>query len=185
MFGFKLDGRLKARGAPKPSTRLSQLFLKVRMSYGLVFLLLEFMPLMLPFEAFRLLEFMPPPLILPFEALRLLAFMPPMLEFAPPVLLVFEPPMPVLVVLLVPVLVEVLLVVVVVLVFEVVVLAFPFVLSVAQPVQKAATASKAKSAKVLRIEFFSCNPTGQVVKSCVRSRFFAPRPASQLGQMFS
>jgi hypothetical protein len=140
------------------------------MSYGLVFLLLEFMPppLMLPFEAFRLLEFMPPPLILPFEALWLLEFMPLMLEFAPPVLLAFEPPMPVFVVLDVPVLVEVLLVVVVVLVFEVVVLAFPFVLSVAQPVQKAATASKAKSAKVLRIEFFSCNPMGQVVKSCAR-----------------
>ena len=44
-------------------------------------------------------------------------------------------------------------VVVVVVVLVVVVLALPFVFSVVQPLQKAATASRAKSAKVFRIEF--------------------------------
>jgi hypothetical protein len=105
-----------------------------------------------------------------------------MLEF--PLMLVFRVPafafvvVPVLVVVVVPVLllpvfeVDVLDVVVVVLV---VVFALPVLaLSVVQPVQKAATASKAKRAKVLRIEFFSCNPVGQFVKSCVRLIFSLP-----------
>jgi hypothetical protein len=55
------------------------------------------------------------------------------------------------------------------------------VLSVAQPVQKAATASKAKTAKVLRIEFFSCNPTGQFLR-VARGFNFARQPPQQLGQ---
>ncbi len=43
-----------------------------------------------------------------------------------------------------------------------------FALSVVvQPAQKAATASKTKRAKVLRIEFFSCNPKGSLLESCI------------------
>jgi hypothetical protein len=78
----------------------------------------------------------------------------PMLELpvVEPVLLVVEP---VLLVLVVPVLVVVVEVLVVVLVFVVFVLSAP-----PQAVQKAAVASKARKAKVLRIEFFSCNPEG-------------------------
>src|SRR4051812_22660423 len=84
---------------------------------------------MLPF---LILLFMPP--ILPFLMLPLVVVV---------VVLVFAPPPAV----------EVLAVVVVVLVLVVVVFALPLVLSVEQPLQKAATASRAKSAKVLRIEF--------------------------------
>jgi len=53
--------------------------------------------------------------------------------------------------------VEVVVVVLVVLVFTVPAL---FVFSLAQPIPKEATASKAKSAKVLRIEFVSYYPEG-------------------------
>lgn len=105
-----------------------------------MFELLEFMPPMLEFipPLLALLEFMPP-------MFELLEFMPPMLEFEPLMLLVFVP------VVVLPVLVVDELVVVVE--FVVVMLALPFEFSVAQPVQKAATASRAKRAKVLRIEF--------------------------------
>jgi hypothetical protein len=54
-----------------------------------------------------------------------------------------------------PVLVVVVAVLVVVLVFVIFVLSAP-----PQAVQKAAVASKARKAKVLRIEFISCNPEG-------------------------
>jgi hypothetical protein len=62
------------------------------------------------------------------------------------------------------VLVVVVLVLVLVVVPVVLVLAL-FALSAAQPAQRAATASKVKRAKVLRIEIFSCNPVGSIVKS--------------------
>jgi hypothetical protein len=108
-----------------------------------------------------MLEFEPPilPFLMPafeFEPLMLPLDIEPLLLFdivVPPVLL----PIPVFEV-------ELLVVVVVELV---VVFALPvLVLSVAQPVQNAATASKAKRAKVLRIEFSPVTLRGQFVKSC-------------------
>jgi hypothetical protein len=106
--------------------------------------------------------FMP---MLEFEPPLILVFFMPELEFEPPLILVFFMPELLLVdipellfedIVPPPVLepiVLLLLVVVVVVVLDVVFILPVFVLSVAQPVQKAATASKAKRAKVLRIEF--------------------------------
>ena len=96
-------------------------------------------------------------LFLPMLALDMLMFLP-MLALDMPVFelveefdeLIFE---------LIPVFEPVVVVVVVVLVFVLVVV-FAFS-PPPQPVQKAATARRAKRAKVLRIEFFSCNPKGQ------------------------
>lgn len=106
---------------------------------------MEFIPLMLPLPFMLPMLVFPPPLVL-----ALLAFAPPVVLAFPPVVLVFVP------VVVAALVVEVLLVeVLVVVLFVVVMLALPFVFSVAQPVQKAATASKAKRAKVLRIE---CSP---------------------------
>src|ERR1043165_2308992 len=79
--------------------------------------------------------------MLPFLILPFMPVMVPLVVVV--VVLVFAPPPAV----------EVLAVVVVVLVLVVVVFALPLVLSVVQPLQKTATASRAKSAKVLRIEF--------------------------------
>jgi hypothetical protein len=104
---------------------------------------LPFLVLPLPLRAPPALALDAPPVVLPFLALPLDA--PPALALfvvvvvvvVPPGVLVFAP-------------VEVLLVVVVVVVLVVFAL---LALSVAHPVQKAATASSAKRAKVLRIEF--------------------------------
>jgi hypothetical protein len=126
------------------------------------------------------------------------------LEFIPPCVLVLPPmlALPLLVFMLllvfmgivlvlagVVLVVEVLVVVVFVFIVEVFVLPV-LVLSVAQPVQKAATASKAKRAKVLRIEFFSCNPTGQFLRVARRLNFrciaaTATRPMLRLSPKLS
>jgi hypothetical protein len=101
---------------------------------------------------------------LEFEPPLILVFFMPELEFEPPLILVFFMPELLLVdipellfedIVPPPVLepIVLLLLVVVVVVLDVVFILPVFVLSVAQPVQKAATASKAKRAKVLRIEF--------------------------------
>jgi hypothetical protein len=82
--------------------------------------------------------------------------------------ILFELPMLALLVVVVFVVVEPVLPVVVVepvlLVVVVFVVVFVFAVFVLSPppqaVQKAAVASKARKAKVLRIEFFSCNPEG-------------------------
>jgi hypothetical protein len=140
---------------------------------------LFFMP-MLEFELLMLPFFVP---MLEFVLLMLLFFMP-MLEFEPPILpLDIEPPFPFdIVPPVLPPIVEFDVFMVVVLVLVVVLFILPeLVLSVVQPVQKAATASKAKRAKVLRIEFFSCNPTGQLVKSCAVANSRC-QPPQQLGQ---
>ena len=91
------------------------------------------------------------PLMLPF-----FMFMLDMLEFPPALVflvLVFEPLVFDDVLVLPPVVVVVLLMVVVELVLVVVFALLVLVFSVVQPVQKTATASKAKRAMVLRIEF--------------------------------
>jgi hypothetical protein len=102
-----------------------------------------------------------PFLALPFEALPVLVLLldapPPMLPFLIFMLDIFVLPPVVVVVVVVfaaPPVVEALEdVVVVVLMLVEVVFALPLVFSVVQPLQKTATASRAKSAKVLRIEF--------------------------------
>jgi hypothetical protein len=113
----------------------------------------------LNFGTARLKAYRLPFLVLPFDVLPILILLldaPPILPF---LMLLFMPPMLPLVVVVVvlvfapPPAVEALEVDVVVLVLVVVVFALPLVLSVAQPLQKAATASRAKSAMVLRIEF--------------------------------
>ena len=53
-------------------------------------------------------------------------------------------------------------------VFVVLVVFVVFVLSLPQPIPKAARASRVRRAKVLRIEFFSCNPKGQIVRELNR-----------------
>jgi hypothetical protein len=142
----------------------------------MLFALLAFMPFLLfEFMVFMLFEFM----LFLLAEFMLLAFMllalPPLI--VPPVLLFDIEP-------LLLVLMELVLELVVVVVeFIVEVFALPVLaLSVAQPVQKAATASKAKRAKVLRIEFFSCNPVGQSVKSCAELKRYGCQPPRQLGQ---
>lgn len=98
---------------------------------------------MLPFILAFMLMF-----LLPMLELDMLMFEFDMLEFDEPILEldpVFE-----------------LVVVIVVLVFVLVVVVLAFS-PPPQPVQKAATARRAKRAKVLRIEFFSCDPKGQSV----------------------
>ena len=55
-------------------------------------------------------------------------------------------------------------------VFVVLVVFVVFVLSLPQPIPKAARASRVRRAKVLRIEFFSCNPKGQIVRELKRKR---------------
>ena len=101
--------------------------------------------LVLPLDVLPLLVF--PPDVLPPDVFPLLL---PLDVFPPDV---FPPPVfALVVVVVVPPVVDALFEVVVVVVV-VVVLALPFVFSVVQPLQKAATASRAKRAKVLRIEF--------------------------------
>lgn len=102
----------------------------------------------MPFEALPVLVLAldaPPPPALPFLVFPFM-FMPLMLPFVVVVIVA---------VLAAPPVVEALVDVVVV-VLLLVVFALPLVFSVVQPLQKTATASRAKSAKVLRIEFFSC-----------------------------
>ena len=141
------------KGALKFSTRLWQSFL-TQLIYGLLALLL---PPMLELPVFRL---APPPALLLFAfplafVLPGLLALPAMLALPPAMLELFM--LPVVPVVLVVLVVPVVPVVVVIVVFVVVVLALPvpvFVLSVVvQPAQKTATASKAKRAKVLCIEF--------------------------------
>jgi hypothetical protein len=140
------------KGALKFSTRLRQSFLK-QLAYGLLALLLPPPVLALVFL------FAPPPAFELFMlfALPLLALPPLMLALLPMLALFMLFALPVVLVVLVVPVVPVVPVVVVIVVFVVVVLALPvpvFVLSVVvQPAQKTATASKAKRAKVLCIEF--------------------------------
>jgi hypothetical protein len=114
------------------------------MPYLLPFLVLPFLVLPLDMFMFRILALDAPP-ALPFRILAL-----DMLMFA------FE----VVVVVVAPPVVAVLFDVVVVVVVEVV-FALPFVFSVVQPLQKAATASRAKRAKVFRIEFSPVTQAGR------------------------
>ena len=156
-----------------------------------MFLLLAFVPPPAPpplaFVPFMLLALPPPFLLLAFMPFMLLAFMPFMLlALAPPVLLAFVPPIVfvfVPVVVLVPVLVVEELVVVEV--FVVVMLALPFEFSVAQPVQKAATASKAKRAKVLRIEFSPVTLWVKLVKRRARLTVLAISLRSDSANVFA